>query len=310
MPQTPPSRRIRAPIASLAATAALILLVFARGAALAEQPLTKVDMADNRIVSIGGSVTEIVYLLGAADRLIAVDSTSLYPPEAQDQPDVGYMRRLAAEPILALRPTLLLAVEDAGPPSVLEQLRAAGTRLVTVPDDPTPEGVLKKISVVADALDLEAEGQALAARLEKELQRLREALAAVERKPSVLFLFSVGRGAPLAAGRDNSADSIIALAGGRNAVDRFDGYKPLSPEAAVAAAPEVLLVTERTLRLLGGRETLLTRPEVSATPAGHNGRVVVMDGLLLLGFGPRTPSAIRQLATALHPDLTVAPAAR
>lgn len=256
----------------------------------------------NRVVSIGGSVTEVVYALGAGDRLIAVDSTSLHPPEARDHPDVGYMRRLSAESILALKPTLLLAVEDAGPESVLDQLRAAGMRLVVVPDVPSNEGVLQKIDVVAKALDLEAEGRIVSDRLREELALLGDDLSKVGGKPSVLFLLSVGRGAPLAAGRDTSAASIIGLAGGRNAIDAFEGYKPLTPEAMVGTEPDFILVTERTRDLLGGEQALLARPEIAAMPAGRDRRLITMDGLLLLGFGPRTPQAIRDLAADLHPD--------
>jgi len=68
-------------------------------------------------------------------------------------------------------------------------------------------------------------------------------------------------------------------------------------------------VTERTLELLGGPEAVLARPDVALTPAGRNGRLIAMDGLLLLGFGPRTPQAARQLAAALHGTLDDAPAA-
>lgn len=125
-------------------------------------------------------------------------------------------------------------------------------------------------------------------------------MARLERRPSVLFLLSIGGGAPLAAGRGTSAAEIITLAGGRNAVQAFEGFKPLSAEAAIAAAPDVLLVTDRSLAALGGRESLLARPELALTPAGRARRVVAMDGLLLLGFGPRTPDAALRLASALH----------
>lgn len=256
-----------------------------------------------RIVSIGGSVTEIVYALGAEDGLVAVDSTSLYPQAAQDLPDVGYMRQLAAEPILALDPTLLLAVDDAGPPVVLDQLREAGASLVIVPDDPSPEGIAEKVRIVADALGLEAKGETMADRLDTDFATLRDWVASSQTSPKVLFLLSIGSGAPLAAGRDTSAAAIIELAGGQNAIDGFDGYEPLSPEAAVTAEPEFILVTMRTLEQLGGKDALLKRPELAATPAGENGRLIVMDGLLLLGFGPRTPDAVRELALALHPEL-------
>lgn len=290
------------------AVAVLVLLASAfagAGHANAQQHARMAKAGESRVVSIGGSITEIVYALGAQDRLVAVDSTSRHPAEARDHPNVGYMRQLSAEPLLALDPGLLLAIEDTGPAHVLDQLRAAGTRLVMVPDDPSPQGVLEKIEVVAEALGLEGRGRQLVARLELEFAELDAHLAATDRAPKVLFLLSVGSGVPLAAGRDTSAAGIVELAGGTNAVTVFEGFKPLSPEAAVAAAPEILLVTKRTLGLLGGPDKLLARPELAATPAGHARRFVEMDGLLLLGFGPRTPQAIRELAAALHPELSL-----
>lgn len=271
------------------------------GACLALLLTPAVAGATERIVSIGGAVTEIVHALGAGDRLVAVDTTSTWPPAVKDLPDVGYMRRLSAEPILALAPTLVLAIEDAGPEAALEQLRAAGVRVVAIADDPTPAGVLDKVRAVAAALGREPAGEALAARLEAEFAALASAVETLPGRPKVLFLLSVGRGAPLVAGRDTSAAGIIALAGGDNAIDGFTDFKPLTAEAAIAAAPDVLLAPERTLSIMGGPEALLARPELAATPAGRSGRLVAMDAQLLLGFGPRTPEAIRALARVLHP---------
>jgi iron complex transport system substrate-binding protein len=104
----------------------LLLAAAASNAAADDKP---------RVVSIGGAVTEVVAALGAADRLVAIDSTSRYPASLRGLPDIGYMRHLAAEPILALEPTLILAVADSGPVTALAQLKASGVPLVIVPDD-------------------------------------------------------------------------------------------------------------------------------------------------------------------------------
>lgn len=252
-----------------------------------------------RVVSIGGSITEIIYALDLADRLVAVDSTSRYPSGAAAKPDVGYMRALGTEPILALMPDLVLAMVDAGPPSVFDQLTEAGTSVVRIPDEPTLQGVLNKVDRVAKALGEPARGAALTARLEIEFRALYD-LPYPATPPRVLFLLSAGTGTPLAGGLDTSASGIINLAGGVNAVASFAGYKPLSPEAAITAAPDVILITDRTLRMLGGAEAVLAQPWIAATPAGRSRRVVAMDGLLLLGFGPRTAMAVSELARELH----------
>ncbi len=273
--------------------------------AFSAQAACDLPVKDGPIVSIGGDVTEIVYALGAGDRVIAVDITSREPKVARDLPQVGYMRQLSAEPILSLSPKLILAVADSGPPPVLDQLKAAGACLVLVPDDHSTEGVLKKVDAVADALGRRAEGDALKSRLAADFAALQSTVAAFKDQPSVLFLFSVGEGAPMVGGRDTSADSIIRLAGGRNAIEDFTEFKPVSSEGLIAAKPDVLLVTELTLEKLGGVEGLLQRTDVAQTPAGKAKRVVAMESLLLLGFGPRTPQAIRDLAVALHPGAAV-----
>lgn len=293
---------------------ALIALLLPAGAVVAAADTTVVDATGasvtvrdtGRIVSVGGAVTEVVFALGFADNVVAVDSTSQYPRAVREKLDVGYMRRLSAEPILGLAPSVVLAVEDAGPETALNQLRESGVPVVLVPDDPSYDGVLKKIELIAAALDVEEKGREVATTLRADFNRLNDAVGSVGKRPKVLFLLSIGQGgAPLAGGRDTSADGIIRLAGGTNAVDAFESFKPLSPEAAVLAAPDVLLVTDRTLELLGGKAGLLGLPEISLTPAAQQGRVVAIDGLLLLGFGPRTGQAVRTLAAELHPNLAL-----
>ena len=265
------------------------------------------DGPSHRIVSVGGAISEIVYALGFVDSVVAIDTTSYYPPEVLGKPKVGYLRQLASEPILALEPTLMLADGDTGPPDVLAQMRDAGLNIVMAADDPSLQGTLAKVELVAAALGVPEKGAALAAQLQTEMSVLKARIDTVSERPRVVFLLSVGQGgAPLAAGNDTAAAAIIELAGGRNIVDSYDGYKPLSPEAMVAAAPDIILVTYRSLGLLGGADKLLAIPEIAATPAGAERRVVAMDGLLLLGFSLRLPQAVRDLANALHPELKLA----
>ncbi len=264
------------------------------------------DAAAGRIVSIGGATTEILYRLGAGDRIIAVDSTSRFPVAATKRPSVGYMRALAAEPIIALEPSLVIADEDAGPRPVLDQLREAGIRVVTVPAAPTADGVYAKIDVIAAAIGRQMEGVALASSIRRQVAQVQTAVSRLGARPRVLFLLSVGGGgAPMSSGKHTSADGIITLAGGTNAIAAFDGYKPVSPEAIIQAAPDVILVTGRSLAMLGGVDKLLALPSIAATPAGRARRVASMDGLLLLGFGPRLGEAIVTLARLLHPGAAV-----
>lgn len=260
--------------------------------------------AQDRVLSIGGGVTEVVAALGETGRLVGRDTTSTYPATVTDLPDVGYMRALSPEGVLSVAPDLILLTEGAGPPETLETLRETGVKLVRVPEGHTPEAVLEKIRTVAGALGVADKGEALAARLDAEMTA---ALAQVAQdsgpKPRVLFILSNAGGRLTGAGAGTSAAAMIALAGGQNALTGFDGYKALGDEAIAAAAPEVILMMARRGEDAGGHGVadLASHPALAATPAAKAGRVVRMDGMLLLGFGPRTPEAITALHAALHP---------
>lgn len=260
-----------------------------------------------RIVSIGSSLTEIIYALGAEKLLVGVDSTSLYPREARDLPQVGYMRALSAEGVLALKPTLILATTAAGPATTLDQLRSTGIEVLVLPDRYDYDSVIAKIAAIGKVTGKSAEAEGMIARGRAEMEalsaRLAARLAKAGNRPRVLFLLSMGGGAPQAAGRDTAADGIIKLAGGVNAIDGYSGYRPLTPEAVIASRADFVLVTRQTVDALGGIKAILDQPALSRTPAGRDGKVLQFDTLLLLGFGPRTPQAAAELASALHPDL-------
>lgn len=263
--------------------------------------------AQSHIVSVGGAITEIIYDLHQEQRLVGIDSTSNYPAATKAIPDIGYMRRLAAEPILALHPDLLLIEDGSGPPGVLTQLQDSGVPMITIPDTPGLPGVIDKINKVSAALGQTSAGHALAAEVQQAGQALATRLAKVSSRPKVLVLMSGGKGNILAAGDGTAAQAIIGMAGGQNAVTGFTGYKPLTPEILAASAPDVILIPDFALPGLGGEKAVLALPDLADSPAAQNKRIAVMDGMLLLGFGPRTPQAATELATALHPELHLTP---
>ena len=256
-----------------------------------------------RVVSIGSALTEIIYALGAEKMLVGVDTTSLYPAAARSLPQVGYMRTLSAEGVLSLRPSLVIATTAAGPSTTLDQLKATGIEVLILPDHYDYESVVAKIELVGKLTGKTAEAQAMIAQGRADMANLAAKLAAVPARPRVLFLLSMGGGAPQAAGAGTAADGIIRLAGGTNAVEGYSGYRPLTPEAVIASRADFVLVTRQTVEAMGSIEKILAEPALSQTPAGKAGRVLQFDTLLLLGFGPRTPEAATQLAAALHPKL-------
>ncbi|MEM1312915.1 MAG: ABC transporter substrate-binding protein [Pseudomonadota bacterium] len=253
-----------------------------------------------RIAVAGGDLAEIAYALGAGDRIVAVDVTSNHPPEARDKPQIGYVRRLAPEGILALSPDMLLAAHDAGPESTMERLAAAGLEIARAPQAESVDGVPEKIEFVGDALGLQAEARAMAEDYRARLASARQDIAGLPAAPPTLFVLSTQGPAPMVAGSETSAAEMLAEAGAPNVAGDLDGWKPMSAEALIASAPQVVLMMEGHANRAGGVDEILDRPDIAATPAGRSRRAVIMDGMLLLGFGPRTPDAIRALAAALR----------
>ena len=252
--------------------------------------------APRRVVSIGGALTEIVYALEAQEVLVGNDTTSYYPPAAERLPKVGYQRALSAEGIVSLSPDLVMLTEEAGPPAVLAQLQAANIPVLQLRAGRSLTDVRDAIRVIARALKKDRAGSALIDAIDRQTAELAKVTARHPADKRVLFILQHGGGAPMAGGRETAADSIIRLSGAQNAVTEYTGYKPLTPEAAAALQPDVILTTARGLAQAGGKDALLAAPGLSLTPAARTGSLIVMDALLLLGFGPRTVQA----AATLH----------
>lgn len=254
----------------------------------------------SRIVAIGGSLTEIIYALGEEDRLIARDTTSMFPPEALSLPDVGYIRALSAEGVLSVSPDLILALEGSGPPEAIAVLEAASVPIVFVPDRFDAKGIAGKIRAVGEVLGVADKAKELVEKVSQDLAAAEAAGATASRK-KVLFVLSTQGGKILASGSGTSADGMIRMAGGENAVTAFSGYKQVADEAIIEAAPDVILMMNRTGSVdhAVANAELFSHPAISTTPAAASKSVVRMDGLYLLGFGPRTAQAVRDLAAAL-----------
>lgn len=256
-----------------------------------------------RIVSIGGAITEILYALGFEDRLAGVDTTSLYPPAAlRDKPNVGYMRQISAEGVLGLNPSLVLAVQGSGPKETIDVLEAAKVPLVVVPDIFSEQGLLDKIRLVGHAMGADERAECLTAVVTGDLAQLRELRARVTTPVRVMFVMSLLNGRVMAAGKNTAANEIISLAGAVNAIDGYDGYKIINDESIVAAKPDVVLSIQIGKDSVDA-ETLYRHAAFALTPAAANKAFISMEGLYLLGFGPRTAAAARDLAIKLYPAL-------
>ncbi|OON38630.1 hemin ABC transporter substrate-binding protein [Izhakiella australiensis] len=247
-----------------------------------------------RVVSIGGDVTQIVYALGAQQDLVARDSTSLHPAAVTKLPDVGYMRQLNAEGILAMKPTLVLSSDLAKPSLALEQVARAGVKVALVPGEPSLATIDKKITVIAQALHKEAQGKALTQRMNKVLAQVPHQSLPVK----VLFIMNNSGMNSMGAGTGTAADAAIRSAGLINAMGNVRHYQPLSQEGVVASAPQLVVIGKSSAQAYGGEDSIWTLPGLALTPAGKAHRLLVVDDMALLGFVLDTPDAIVSLRKA------------
>lgn len=282
--------------------------MIARRAALAALlafalPLPLMAEPTQRVIGVGGSVTETIYALGAGDRLVARDTTSTYPEAATALPDVGYMRRLSPEGVLSVAPDLIIAEEGAGPAETVQILEEAAIPFVTIPAARDGTGVAARIRAIGAALGLDDKADALATEVEGKIATVVDASATAAEPPvRVLFILSAAGGRLMASGTGTEADAMIRLAGGINAIEGFPGYKQLTDEAVLAAQPDVILMMDRGTGSDHGTAGVLEHPAIAITPAGQAKRLIAMDGLYLLGFGPRTADALADLHAALYPE--------
>jgi len=296
----------RAPIIAAFASACIFCVTGAAGAgavAVRDSAGRTVTISNSsRIVSIGGAVTEILYALGLEDRVVAVDTTSVYPERAlAEKPSVGYMRQLSPEGVLGLSPTLILASEGAGPANAIAVLEAANIPFVRIPDDNTTEGVMEKIQTVARATGKSHQGECLAHVVRGDFDALAAQRARIAQPLKVLFVLSFVTDRPMVGGTGTAADSAIRLAGASNAMADIRGYKLVNDEAIVAAQPDVVVAMQRP-RQAYSAETVFARPAFAVTPAANRRRFLSMDGEYLLSFGPRAARAARDLGAYLYPD--------
>lgn len=268
-------------------------------------------------IDISGTIAATVFALGLGDNVVGRDSsTDLAGTE--DLPVVTNAgHTLNAEAILQLAPTVVLTDATLGPKEVRQQLRDAGIAVVVVSDDRRLDTTDDLIAEIAAALGVPSRGDALIQQTDAEIAAAREQIEQVappaeSDKPRMLFLYVRGNAnIYYIFGADSGADSLIEAVGGIDVASEigWEGMKPMTAEALVAAQPDVIVMMTLGLESVGGVDGLLERiPALLQTPAGQHRRVIDMADTQILSFGPRSPEIILALARALYAPTDVASA--
>ncbi|UPZ35005.1 ABC transporter substrate-binding protein [Sphingobacterium sp. PCS056] len=268
--------------------ALIIILWFSYTVAIAQGNTPK------RIVSLSGSLTEIVDALGLGANLVAVDVTSDYPSYVKEIPKVSKNRSITAEGIASFRPDIVLGFEGEVSAAVLAQFKTLNISCVLFKQEFSEAGLTGLVRKVGQALNVTTKGNQVADQLSKDLKSA-IAKGKSSKATKMMFVYARGAGAMSVSGSGTAVDAVIKLAGAQNVMKGFTGYKTYNTEALVQANPEVILLFDFGMSSLGGKEAILKLPGVNLTTAGKNKRVIAMDASLLNGFSMRLPQAIQQL---------------
>ena len=250
------------------------------------------EIASNssKITVAGGSITEILYFLKEESRINAVDLTSNYPEETKSFPSIGYVRNLSAEGILSLKPTLIIGEDDMGPPSVIDQIKRTGVDIKILNETHSSDGIIKKIKCIGTIINERSKTDKLVNKLiiplKQELDQVSSRLS--EQNIKVMFILNMDSGSPVVGGNKTSADGFINMIGAKNAFNSFDGWKPVGTESIIKASPDYILISNRGSHSFEDLKILADHPTVKYTPAAKNNNIIALDGMEMLGFGPRT----------------------
>ena len=242
-----------------------------------------------KVVVAGGSLTEIMYFLGLQQKIVALDVTSSYPKEAKKLPSIGYVRALSTEGVLSLDPTLVIGENDMGPENVVEQIKRTNIDLRIIPETHSAEGIKSKVLCLGTIFDLNDKTKK---KVNDELIPLIDDLKDIQKKNEklkkrILLILSMQGTSPVVAGLGTAGDGFIKMTGASNVITEFEGWKPVSPESLILSNPDYILITSRGMRSFRSIDELVKQPALSLTNAAKNRNVIDINGMAMLGFGPR-----------------------
>lgn len=253
-------------------------------------------VSTEKIISLNGAITETLAKLGEEGNIIGVDVTSNYPESLKNTAkELGHVRSISAESIIALKPTVIYASDKDLNPELASKLKASGIKLEIINQEFSTEGTSKLIADVAKSLNKENFQPII-----DDVQTKVKSLKTIEKKPKVLFIYARGAGNLMVAGKDTPLEKMITLAGGENATNEFSDFKPLTPEALLTNNPDIILMFDSGLQSIGGKDGLMKIEGISATNAAKNGKIISMEGQFLSGFGPRLGDAAIELNKLLQ----------
>lgn len=265
-------------------------------------------------VDLAGSIAASIWALGFGDTLVGRDQSTTFPGTEGIEAVTSGGHTVNAETVIGLAPDVVITDGTVGPRDVIEQLRDVGIAVVFVKNDASFRGAEELARQVAAVYGAAEAGELLADRIRHEVASTVDEVAALapaqdEDRVRMLFLYlRGGAGVYYMFGSESGADELIDALGGVDVAGElgWEGMRPMTDEALVAADPDLILTMTGGIESVGGVEGLLEeKPAIALTTAGEHHRIVDMDDGAVLSFGPRSAEVIDALARAVYaPQVT------
>jgi len=253
-----------------------------------------------RIVCVSKQLNEIIYALGAGDKLVGIDLSSTYPPEIQKLPNVGYHRLLSAEGIISLNPTVVFHDGNIAPDNVIPQLQKVGIPIKEFKSPASFDSTCILIHQVAKEFDADKKADEICAKLDADMKKAAEKKKEYKTIPRVLIIhYGRANNNYFVMGKRGNQNTLIEMAGGVNAADT-SGFRLLSAESIANCQPDVILATDFGFDRLGSEEKFVELPGISLTPAFKNHKIFRVEEHDMVYFGPRTGEIVMMLMDLIH----------
>tara|TARA_B100000676_G_C18050793_1_gene831032 strand:- start:1263 stop:2141 length:879 start_codon:yes stop_codon:yes gene_type:complete len=244
----------------------------------------------SRIVSIGSSITEIIYFLNSQDQIIAIDITSNFPEDAKKFPSVGYIRNLSAEGLLSTNPSIIISEDDIGPKNIIKQIQDTKTELRIIPEEQTLNGIIQKIQCVGNIIGQQKEAEE---KISSEINPVINKIKEIKKEKDlsnikIMMILSTEGNSTVVAGSNTSGDSFIKMLGATNIFESINGWKAVTAETILLKNPDYIIIPEKDLHKQSNVNTISENVILKETNAGKNNGYIIKDGMAILGYGPRT----------------------
>ena len=266
------------------------------------------DVQGERYVVISPIYNEIIWALGAQDKVVGIDLSTTYPPDVKKVTTVGYHRALSAEGILSLHPTAIIHDNNIGPPQVVQQLQQLNMPMKTFTSkNDSFDGTKALIREMGAYFHKETRAEELCNTLDAQRATSLENVKQYSDHPRVAVIhFGRASNVYLVVGKGGGGDGggvsqMIELAGGQMAVENKGMQRMESPEIIAQANPDVILITDYGYDRLGGSvDQIKALPGVATSNAAKNNHIYRIEENVLNYFGPRSGENITKVASIIH----------